>query len=318
MIKSLDELHADFLDYSEFTRHVSRATLRAYKTSFALLRKRYPGLTLEMIDAGTLNEFFKFLQIRPRVVGRGAIKTGVKRSTIASHWRKLSKFFGWLKAKGLLRQNPLRGGEMEFPTVHYEDKKYLNRSQVEKILVAIAFNIRWSNNLLKARNLALVSIALNCGLRRGELLGLKLSDLDLARNEIMVRSETSKSQGSRTIPLNSRVRRDLEDYLQARRERSYTSEYLWVSDGGDYRLTGDGLKHVTALIANESGVKFHLHQLRHTFAVNFLHNSGQNSWKLQRLLGHKSIISTAVYTRCLPTEAVRGDLERIGSLDNIL
>ena len=71
-------------------------------------------------------------------------------------------------------------------------------------------------------------------------------------------------------------------------------------------------------IAKESGVKFHMHQFRHTFAVNFLHNCGQNSFKLQALLGHKSIVSTAIYTRCLPAEIVRADIERLARLENTL
>jgi site-specific recombinase XerD len=72
------------------------------------------------------------------------------------------------------------------------------------------------------------------------------------------------------------------------------------------------------VLCRESQVKFHLHQLRHTFAVNFLHNSGHSSFKLQGLLGHRSIVSTAVYTRCLPPEIARADLERMADVDNML
>ena len=161
-------------------------------------------------------------------------------------------------------------------------------------------------------------MAFNCGLRRGELLGVKLPDIDLARNELTVRSETSKSRTQRIIPLNTRARRDLDDYLEKRRKRHCTTEYLWISEKSDTKLTEDGLKHVIKMIVRESGIKFHIHQCRHTFAVNFLHNSGQNSFKLQVLLGHRSIVSSAIYTRCLPTEIVRADVERLARLDNTL
>jgi len=136
------------------------------------------------------------------------------------------------------------------------------------------------------------------------------------RNELTVRSETSKSRMQRIIPLNTRARRDLEDYLEKRRKRHCTTEYLWISEKSDTKLTEDGLKHVIKMIVRESGIKFHIHQCRHTFAVNFLHNSGQNSFKLQALLGHRSIVSSAIYTRCLPTEIVRADVERLARLDN--
>jgi integrase len=52
--------------------------------------------------------------------------------------------------------------------------------------------------------------------------------------------------------------------------------------------------------------------------VNFLHNSSYSTLKLQGLLGHRSIVSTAVYTRCLPPEAVRAEIERMAVLENTL
>jgi integrase/recombinase XerD len=317
MQKSLSELHNEFMNYAEFTRGVSPKTLRAYRASFALLTTRFPALTPSMLVPDTMTEYFKWLQTRSRVIGRQT-RHGVKKSTIATYWRRLSKFFDWLKARRYIEANPLKSDLLEFPLVRYDDKQYLNRPDIEKILVAIQFNIAWKSHLLRARNLAIISLAFNCGLRRGELLGLKCSDVDLARNELTVRGATSKSRTERTIPLNTRAKRDLEDYLEKRREKRCTSEYLWVSEKLDTRLTEDGLKHAIKVMVRESGIKFHIHQCRHTFAVNFLHNSGHNSFKLQALLGHRSIVSSAIYTRCLPMEIVRADVERLSHLENTL
>jgi site-specific recombinase XerD len=318
MQQDLRQLHTQFMDYSEFTRQVSPRTLHAYKESFELLVKRYPELTSDQINSDLLNDFFKWLQTRPRPVGKDDVRRGVKKSTIVTHWRRLSKFFGWLQAKGMLTANPLRSKEMQCPSVSYEDKQYLSRRELEKILGAITFTIAWKSKLLRTRNLAIFSVAVNCGLRRGELLALRVTDLDLVRNQVTVRAETSKSRNGRTIPLNSRVRKDLEEYLSERRRSAYRTEFLWVSENMDARLTGDGLRHLLGAIIDASGVRFHMHQLRHTFAVNFLHNSGKNAFKLQGLLGHRTIVSTAIYTRCLPMDAVRGDIERLGRLDNTL
>jgi site-specific recombinase XerD len=276
MQKNLAELHNEFVDYAEFTRNVSPKTLRAYRASFALLMTRFPSLMPNMLVPDTMVEYFKWLQTRSRIIGRQT-RQGVKKSTIATYWRRLSKFFDWLKARRYIESNPLKSDLLEFPLVRYDDKKYLNRPDIEKILVAIQFNIAWKSNLVRARNLAIISMAFNCGLRRGELLALKLLDVDLTRNEITVRSETSKSRTQRIIPLNTRARRDLDDYLEKRRERHCKTEYLWVSEQSDTKLTENGLKHTIKAIVRESGIKFHIHQARHTFAVNFLHNSGHMS-----------------------------------------
>jgi integrase len=296
---------------------VSPKTLKAYRASFHLLKTRFPSLTAEMLVPDVMIEFFKWLQTRTRMSGRQT-KSGVRQSTIASYWRRLSKFCDWLRTRKYIDSNPLKSDLLEFPTVRYEDKKYLDRGDIEKILVAIQFNIEWKSDFVRTRNLAVMSIAFNCGLRRGELLGLKMLDIDLIRNGVTVRSETSKSRTQRVVPLNTRVLKDLNDYLAKRQQRRYTTEYLWAAESSDAKFTEYGLEHAIKTISRESGVKFHIHQCRHTFSVNFLHNSGHNSFKLQALLGHKSIVSSAVYTRCLPPEIVRADVERMARLENIL
>src|SRR5713226_4275603 len=208
MQKSLSALHNEFLDYAEFTRGVSPKTLKAYRASFDLLMARFPSLTLSMLVPDIMMEYFKWLQTRSRMIGRQT-RHGVKKSTVATYWRRLSKFFDWLKARRYIKANPLKSDLLEFPSVRYDDKKYLDRKDIEKILVSVQINMTWKSDLLRARNLGIISIGFNCGLRRGELLGLKLPDVDLERNEITVRSETSKSRAQRIIPLNSRARKDL-------------------------------------------------------------------------------------------------------------
>ena len=305
------------MDYSEFARHLAGDTLRCYQAAFDLLMKRYPDLLPSMITPGLLSDFFKWLQTRERPLGRG-IRRGVKKSTIATYWRKLSKFFSWLEGKSVIEANPLRSKQMEFPSVRYEDKKYLNRKQVEQILLAVSMGIPWKNQFVRSRNLALISVAVNCGLRKGELLALRVEDINWKSGMLTVQGETSKSRTSRKIPLNSVVKHHIAAYLSERNKRICTTPYLWVSEAKNSPTTENGLRYLIQVIRTQSNVRFHLHQLRHTFAVNFLHNSSYSTLKLQGLLGHRSILSTAVYTRCLPPEAVRAEIERMATLENTL
>jgi len=295
---------------------LSPKTVENHEKAFELLLRRFPELTSNMLDEDHLTEFFAWLQTRRRMVGRGMSAAGIKKGTVATYWRRLNRFFGWLCMRRIIAQNPLRAEGMRCPKVYYEDKQFLERPQMERIMGAISFGIRWKNNLVRTRNLALISTAANCGLRRGELLALRVAAVDLVKNELTVEGATSKSRSTRTIPLNSRARADIESYLKERRASGYGTPYLWVSDREDRELAVDGMRRIVAIIGAKAGVKFHLHQLRHTFAVNFLHNTGVNSFKLQRLLGHRSIVSTAIYTRCLPVRGVRADLERLSDLTN--
>ena len=266
-------------------------------------------ITLKDLTPTTMTWFFKILDERIRIVGKH-FKKGIKKSTVATYWSKLNSFFSWLKEKKLIPESPFAG--MQYPSPVYEDRKYLKREAVEKILTAI-----WNHStkaLLLKRNLVIFHILLFCGLRREELVLLQVRDINIERRMLTVRAETSKTPRTRYIPLNSKVILHLKDYLNERKR--FTTQYLFVSNTRDDKLSYDGLHQLVARIKCISNVKFHLHQLRHTFAVNFL-NAGGDVAKLKQLLGHKDISMTMIYLRCIPTYTMQRDVENM-NLDNFI
>jgi integrase len=290
---------------------VRKETLRNYKSTFVLFQKIAPSLALENITSNSIIEFFKILQQRQRIVGKGIQKTGIKKSTIATYWSKLNCFFKWLKVNKHIKVNPFEG--LPYPTPSYHDKKFLKKEEVEKIITSI--HIHHSNDLLLLkRNLVFLYLLLFCGLRKEELLLLKVIDIDFERKLLTVQAGTSKSGNSRQIPLHSQLLLHLKDYLAAR--KSYTTPFLIVSRNRDEGLTNNGLKHLIERIKNHSRVNFHLHQFRHTFAINFLKSSNDIA-KLKQLLGHRTLTSTLCYLRCLPTDEFRGDIENM-SIDKLI
>ncbi len=311
MRKPIQQLFQEFLYEYEFVKRVRPETLRGYSESFKLFTKLVPDCSTDSISSVTIIHFFKQLQERKRIVGKGSIRYGIKKSTAATYWSKLNVFFEWLVINRHMPTNPFR--EMKYPSPVYEDRKYLKKEEIEKIITAI--HMCNNNNLLiMKRNLVLLYILLFCGLRKEEVMSLQIRDIDFERKLITVRAETSKSARERQIPLHSTVIMHLKDYLQTR--KSYTTQFLIVSSSRDDKLTDDGLKHLIHKLRMKSGVRFHLHQIRHTFAVNFL-KSSNNIAKLKQLLGHKNISMTMIYLRCLPTNELRGDVENM-SIDSFL
>ena len=272
----------------------------------------YPELTLDMLGPDAMTEFFKRLDQRKRIVGRGIVKQGIKKATVITYRNRLSRFFEWLKDRGELLENPF--AKLSFPAQRDASIQYLRKEEVEKIFTALAFTISWSDSLIKKRNLLLFSTLLYTGLRRGELLGLRLMDLDLEAGLLTVRGETSKSGVSRTLPINSKLMACLKDYLSERQQRHCTTPFLFVSGRRDRGFTADGLKHLVRQVSREVGIPFHLHQFRHTFAVNLLLR-GLDISKLKDLLGHRNIVSTVIYLRCLPRTALKKDLEGLRLAD---
>jgi len=249
-------------------------------------------------------EFFQQLQERSRVVGKAKYVTGVKKSTIITYWNKYNRFFSWLVQNGYIERNPLYG--LKRPRQVFDSKKFLDKEEIEKILTAILLTSK-SSFLLK-RNLVIFYLFLFCGLRREEMILLHVRDIDLNKKMLTVRAITSKVERTRFIPLQSQLIVHLKDYLQER--KNYKSPYLIVSRNRDSGLSYNGLKHLVITLQAASGVNFHVHQLRHTFAVNFL-NYSNNIAKLQQLLGHTNPAMTLQYTRCLPPSAMRTDLENM-------
>ncbi len=308
----LTQLHKEFMREQRFSARLSPVTLRGYQQSFALLVALMPTLTVEQLSSATLTEFFRRLETRSR--GTGAVRVGVKNSTIATYRSKLGRFFKWLAAQGHIQANPFTG--MPAPRVSYEDRKFLGRSAIERMLSALLLGRPWRNRFLRKRNLALFATLLYTGVRKGELLALRVTDLDLDRLELTIRPETSKSRLRRVVPINSALCLALEDYLDERRRRGFQTAHLFTSIAGHMPLTANGLKHLVEQVKRVSGVRFHVHQFRHTFAVNYL-NRGGDVAKLKQLLGHRDIRMTSVYLRALPTSAMKADVESV-TLDTLL
>lgn len=131
----------------------------------------------------------------------------------------------------------------------------------------------------------LVTIAVNTGMRRGELFGLKWRDIDF--NHGLIHLLVTKSGKQRVIPMNDHVRNAL---LSIRKHD--TSPYVFV------RTDGDALKDVRRGFLSaltKVGIKdFRFHDLRHTFASQMA-MSGVDLNTVRELLGHADLKTTLIY-----------------------
>jgi integrase/recombinase XerD len=308
--KNIQQLFEEYVMESRYSRRVRPETIRGYQQAFASFMKVVPDVCFETLTPATITRFFRILEHRKRIVGRGIVKVGVKKSTIVTYWSKLFNFFEWLQIREHIKINPFR--QMQYPRVEYADRRFLSRQDVERIISAI--HSKSSSLFLLKRNLTIFYILLFCGLRREELLLLQIRDIDMERKMLTVRAETSKIPRTRHIPIHSQLWLHIKDYLRERKE--YTSPFLIVSSKGDNRLSYEGLNNLVAVLKRQSGVSFHLHRFRHTFAVNFLKTSN-NIAKLKQLMGHKDIRMTMVYLRCMPPEEMTADIENM-SIDEFI
>lgn len=306
MQNDLTGLFEEFIVECSFTTRLRSETIKGYKAVFKLFLKIMPEVSnFESLTPGILCEFFKRIGTRERPVGK-TIKTGVKSSTIKTQWTKLNVFFDWLERNGYLDHNPLK--DIRPPRVSYDDYQRLENAEIAKIYSAIT--ICPDLMLARRRDTMMVSLLLCCGLRKGELISLQVRDIDLQKNIITIRGETSKSKRTRTLPIHQTLAMHIKDYFRERKLCGLKTEYMIVSTKEDRQLTLHGLKHWVKSLIKKSGVKFHLHQFRHTFACK-LTEGGTPTASLQKLMGHTNISMTAKYTRSLQSENMSEDINKI-------
>lgn len=307
--KKLNDLFEEYIQICEYSLRRRAITIKSYQDSYRLLIKLVPDLRYpEHLNETKMNEFFKILQTRKRVVGKNENVVGVKDSTIATYWSKLSPFFIWLESNKYIDRSPLK--YMAKPRVDYENKPALKKKEIEKLYSTVLLTSK-STFLLK-RDTAIISTLFFTGVRRNELLSLYVRDIDLEKSIITIRGKTSKSKRTRRIPINPTLKVHLQDYLQER--KGFPEAKLFISHTKGIGLTQHGIRHWVKRLKKSSGVNFHLHQLRHTFACNLARNNISLP-KLQKLLGHIDLRMTERYVRSLGVEHLVDDILKL-SLDD--
>lgn len=307
MEKNLQELFDLYINEAQFTACLSSETIRGYRAVFTLFLKIMPEVsTPELLTNEMLNEFFKRIQSRQRIVGRNTLKTGVKKSTIKTQWSKLNVFFAWLYKRNYINENPLK--YIRPPQPIYDDSRRIEDSDLRKIYSAITLHS--ANTLMLRRDTVMISLLLFCGLRKGEFISLQIRDIDLEKKEITIRGETSKSKKTRVLKMHPTLILHLIDYFRERNSRSLKTEHLIVSGRGDRGLTREGLKHWTKNLIKKSGVKFHLHRFRHSFATK-LAEADVNVFKIQKMMGHTNVSMTMRYAGSVKTEDMANEIGKI-------
>jgi len=148
---------------------------------------------------------------------------------------------------------------------------------------------------------AIMAILMYCGLRAGELIRLRIKDLDIddpRERELHVRGQTTKTGAGRFMPLPPLATEALENYLRKHRcphTPCSPQDFLFPGSAGRHHLSVHGIEQLVNRICRKVLHK-HItpHTLRHTYATKLLKYS--NIREVQMLLGHKKLSSTEIYT----------------------
>ncbi len=147
------------------------------------------------------------------------------------------------------------------------------------------------NSLSNVKHKAMLSLIYSCGLRRSELLNLKLTDIDSKRNLIIIRQ--AKGRKDRIAPLSLKVLELLRSYFEAYKPKFWLFEGQDKNSKYDERSLASVLRQ--ALEKSKINKPVTLHWLRHSYATHLLEN-GTDLRYIQEILGHSSSKTTEIYT----------------------
>ena len=275
----IDSLRDQFCDYSTYIRGYAPDTIRRYRTTINLLRNNLHVTEIEACTAERIREFF----YRGRVERQWAA-----RSFVTFH-KSLVVFFRWCVERGHLPSNPTDG--IETPKLEKRLPPRLTKQEALRLLEYVQ-NYPWPYTFQRYRNHAILATFLYAGLRKMELLRLQLVDVDVPNQSIFVRQ--GKGSKDRVVPMSSTLAGILRRYLEDRSRLGKTCPEIFTSLNRDIGLTAEGLKHLVAATRGMTGLRFHVHTLRHTFATLML-EGGCDIFSLSKMMGHSDIKTTTIY-----------------------
>ena len=273
-----------YLRYLKVERNASNLTIKSYREDL-LVWAQY--LTESLGDAPVLGRISS-VELRGYV---GALTdAGYASSSVARKLASMRSFFKFAQREGLVAGNPakpLRNPRRERALPHF-----LTTREIAKLLSAP--NVSES---LGKRDRAIFETIYSAGLRVSELVGMNDEDLDLDEGLVRVRG---KGKRERLGPLGSYALEAIQIWRAARKVpdpgKSGRATPLFTNRFGR-RLTTRSVARMLEKYLLETGLnrKTSPHTLRHSFATHLL-DGGADIRSVQELLGHKSIVTTQIYT----------------------
>ena len=276
----MKDLIAKFLDYLSYQKRYSNNTIIAYRNdlnSFA----DYLEVFFETNDAGVVSR---------RMISSfiaDLAESGISSRSINRKLSSIQSFYGFLLKEGLLQVNPAKSVQRPKTSSHLPS--VMRSEQVEQLFDPN----RFAANFEGRRDLALLSVFYACGLRRDELINLKVLDIDFHQSQLKVLGKRNKE---RIIPIAPELIKILRSYIEERDEVNSSEPFLFLTGKAQkmypslvYEIVKNYLSKVTTMEKRSP------HVLRHTFATHLL-NEGANLQSIKDLLGHASLATTQIYT----------------------
>lgn len=274
------EVINNYLDHLKFERNYSDYTVNNYKNDilefFEYLKSQ--NIDYKNLEYSDLRFYLMYLKDE-------------KSDSNSSIDRKLSSlrgFYKYLVSNGIVSNNffLLVNGlkkEKKLP-------RYFEYNELEEL-----FKVPDIRTPLGQRDRAILELLYATGIRVGELINIRLSDINFSERQIIILGKGNKE---RIVTFGDYCDDELRLYLDDgyRKLNVNSLEYIFLNNNGE-KITERGIRYILDKLIKKTSINKRIspHMLRHSFATHLL-NEGCDLLTVQKLLGHESISATQVYT----------------------
>lgn len=254
-------------------RNLSPNTITFYSQHLSkflkFMESDFPDVSLEQIDYTILRDYVS------------GLKESHSPGGLNHHIKVLKILFKFMIEEGVITENPSRKisrvktDQAVIPT--------FSNNQIIAMLEVTKHQMGFPG----IRNYALITLLYDTGCRISEILGLKISDIQLEEKILTVRGKGGRG---RVVPFGDRSLVSLVKYLNRRNKLFGNVAVLFLTKFGDHltlRMTNKIIERIGEKAKIEN-VRLSAHTFRHTFAKNWLMNGG-DIFSLQKILGHRTL-----------------------------
>ncbi len=271
-----------FLKYIEFEKRYSTHTVTSYKNDLQQF-----NVFLSALDASLKLNLVSYYHIRSWIIS--LVEDKLSPSSVNRKMASLRSFYKFLVKSGRITKDP----SIQLKALRTPKRlpQFAQETEMQQLFELVDFG----NDFSGVRDQLMMELLYATGMRRAELMGLKISSVNIEKRQVKVLGKRNKE---RVIPLNIEVANLIREYLKLREVECMggINDFLLLTDKGlpmyetfVYRKVKKYLGATTSLEKNSP------HILRHTFATHLL-NNGADLNAVKELLGHSSLAATQVYT----------------------